>query len=86
MHDSSQFSGETFLKLAKYRMPFGKYANRLLLEIPEEYFIWFSNKGFPEGELGQFMSMMLEIKANGLEYLFDPLKKTKRVATGDGPR
>jgi len=46
----------------------------------------FSNKGFPEGELGQFMSMMLEIKANGLEYLFDPLKKTKRVATGDGPR
>ncbi len=54
-------------------MPFGKHANRLLLEIPEEYFIWFSTKGFPEGEL----AMMLEIKVNGLEYLFDPLKKTK---------
>jgi len=64
------------LKLANYRMPFGKYSNRLLLEIPEEYLIWFSNKGFPEGELGLFMSMMLEIKVNGLEYLFDPLKNS----------
>ncbi|MBF0430226.1 MAG: DUF3820 family protein [Fibrobacteria bacterium] len=74
MIDGNQFSEESFLKLASYRMPFGKYANRLLLEIPEEYFIWFSHKGFPKGELGQFMAMMLEIKANGLEYLFDPLK------------
>ena len=55
-------------------MPFGKYANKLLVDIPEEYFIWFSKKGFPAGELGQYMAIMLEIKANGLEYLFDPLK------------
>lgn len=74
MIEGSPFSGEILIKLANYRMPFGKYADRLLLEIPEEYFIWFSNKGFPGGELGQFMSMMLEIKINGLEYLFKPLK------------
>ncbi|HUT44382.1 MAG TPA: DUF3820 family protein [Desulfobacterales bacterium] len=72
--DSNQ-QKETLIKLANYRMPFGKYADRLLVEIPEPYFIWFSNKGFPEGELGEFMAMMLEIKINGLEYLLNPLRK-----------
>jgi len=65
---------QTLIKLANYRMPFGKYANRLLVEIPERYYIWFANKGFPEGELGKFMRMMLEIKTNGLEYLLTPLR------------
>ena len=66
---------QTLIKLANYRMPFGKYANSLLVEIPERYYIWFANKGFPEGELGEFMRMMLEIKINGLEYLLTPLRK-----------
>jgi len=66
---------QTLIKLANYRMPFGKYADRLLAEIPERYYIWFANKGFPEGELGEFMRMMLEIKTNGLEYLLTPLRK-----------
>jgi uncharacterized protein (DUF3820 family) len=65
---------QTLIKLANYRMPFGKYANRLLVEVPERYYIWFANKGFPEGELGEFMRMMLEIKTNGLEYLLSPLR------------
>ncbi len=75
MLDSPELSKEAFLKLANYRMPFGKYANKLLVDIPEEYFIWFEKKGFPAGELGHYMAMMLEIKTNGLEYLFEPLKK-----------
>ena len=78
MNNSDQLSEETFLKLANYRMPFGKYVNKLLIEIPEEYFLWFSKKGFPAGELGLYMSMMLEIKTNGLEYLFDPFIKNKK--------
>jgi uncharacterized protein (DUF3820 family) len=65
---------QTLIKLANYRMPFGKYANRLLVEVPERYYIWFANKWFPEGELGEFMRMMLEIKTNGLEYLLTPLQ------------
>ena len=68
---------ETLIKLANYRMPFGRYTDRLLLEIPESYFIWFSYQGFPEGELGEFMVMMQEIKTNGLEYLLSPLQKKK---------
>ena len=65
---------QNLIKLANYRMPFGKYANRLLVEVPERYYIWFANKGFPEGELGEFMRMMQEIKTNGLEYLLTPLR------------
>ncbi len=65
---------ELMLKLARYRMPFGKYANRLLIDLPEPYVIWLTNKGIPKGELGKMLGIVLEIKVNGLEYLFDPLR------------
>lgn len=66
---------QQLLKLARYRMPFGKYANQLLIDLPEPYVIWFAGKGFPDGELGHMLRMVHEIKVNGLEYLFEPLRK-----------
>jgi uncharacterized protein (DUF3820 family) len=63
------------LKLAGTRMPFGKHAGRLLIDIPEGYVAWLAKKGFPTGELGQMLSVLYEIKINGLEYLFKPLRK-----------
>lgn len=65
---------ELLLKLANYRMPYGKYATQRLIDLPEPYVIWFANKGFPNGELGKMLRIVHEIKINGLEYLFDPLK------------
>ena len=62
------------LKLARTRMPFGKYKGRLLIDLPELYVIWFAKKGFPEGELGLMLNMLYEVKINGLEYLFKPLR------------
>jgi len=62
------------LRLANYRMPFGKYASQRLIDLPEPYVVWFANKGFPEGELGKMLAIVHEIKVNGLEYLFEPLK------------
>lgn len=56
-------------------MPFGKYAGSRLIDLPEEYIIWFSKKGYPEGELGELLQAVSEIKLNGLEYLFRPLKR-----------
>lgn len=70
---------EELLKLAQYRMPFGKYRDRLLIDLPEPYVIWFANKGFPEGELGRMMRMVHEIKINGLEYLFEPLRQKNHM-------
>lgn len=64
-----------FLKLAETRMPFGKFKGRRLIDLPESYIIWFSRQGFPKGELGRMLQDILEIKTNGLEYLFGPLLK-----------
>jgi len=62
------------LKLAKTRMPFGRYKGRLLIDLPKPYVIWFAKKGFPEGELGRTLKILYEVKMNGLEYLFKPLR------------
>ncbi len=56
-------------------MPFGKYKNVLLCNIPEYYLSWYNSKGFPQGKLGMQLQTMYEIKLNGLEYLLEPLKK-----------
>ncbi|WP_448212810.1 DUF3820 family protein [Colwellia sp. MEBiC06753] len=54
-------------------MPFGKYAGRKLLQLPEPYLVWFNSNGFPEGKLGQQLALVYEIKLNGLESLLKPL-------------
>ena len=62
------------LELAKMKMPFGKYKGRLLIDLPEPYVVWFSQKGFPRGKLGDMLRTVYEIKVNGLEFLFKPLR------------
>jgi uncharacterized protein (DUF3820 family) len=59
--------------LANARMPFGKYQGKLLVEIPENYLVWYQGKGFPAGKLGNQLAQMLSIKTNGLENLIYPL-------------
>jgi uncharacterized protein (DUF3820 family) len=61
-------------KLLKTRMPFGKFKGWLLIDLPEPYVAWFARKGFPKGELGKMLQVVHEIKINGLEHLFDPLR------------
>ncbi len=63
------------LELASMKMPFGKYSGRLLIDLPEPYVVWFAQKGFPKGKLGEMLAIIYEIKVNGLEYLFEPIKK-----------
>jgi len=62
------------LELAAMRMPFGRYAGRRLIDLPEPYVVWFARQGFPEGKLGEMLRSVYEIKVNGLEYLFAPLR------------
>jgi len=70
---------EDLLKLAKTPMPFGKHAGRMIIDLPEPYLLWFSQQGFPQGQLGKLMQLALEVKINGLEYLIEPLKKLPTV-------
>ncbi|MEX2380138.1 MAG: DUF3820 family protein [Vicingaceae bacterium] len=65
------------LQLVKVEMPFGKYKGRLLCDLPEFYLVWFKQKGFPKGKLGEQLELLYEIKVNGLEYLLQPLRQSK---------
>jgi len=66
------------IELANYKMPFGKYKGKYLVHIPEPYYVWFKQKGFPEGKLGRMLQEMYELKLNGLEGLVKPLINTTR--------
>lgn len=57
------------VELSKAKMPFGKYKDRYLIDLPEYYVVWYHNKGFPKGKLGQQLQTIYELKVNGLEYL-----------------
>ena len=69
---------EYLLKLLHTRMPYGKYKDRLLIDLPETYICWFSRKGFPEGALGVMLKSVYEIKLNGLEELMEPIRRGLR--------
>jgi uncharacterized protein (DUF3820 family) len=64
-------------ELANTRMPFGKYKDRYLADLPEAYLVWFGRQGFPKGKLGRMLEAMLDIKTNGLEKLLVPLRKNR---------
>ena len=68
---------QLLLTLVRMRMPFGKYKNRILCDLPESYLAWFQREGFPPGEIGGLLSALYEIKLNGLEYLLKPLRKNQ---------
>lgn len=72
--NNPEFDHAQLLALAEMTMPFGKYRGRRLIDLPEAYVVWFAQKGFPKGRLGEMLAIVYEIKVNGLEYLFEPLR------------
>ncbi|MGV8992925.1 MAG: DUF3820 family protein [Flavobacterium sp.] len=63
------------IKLAHAKMPFGKYEGKYLIEIPEYYIVWYSNKGWPQGTLGKQLQLVYELKLNGLEDLVRNIRR-----------
>ena len=62
-------------ELVSYKMPFGKYKDCYLTDLPVYYLEWFERKGFPPGKLGLMLSTIHVIKTNGLTQLLEPLKR-----------
>lgn len=63
------------LEIVSTRMPYGKYTNRLISDIPVHYLVWCKQKdAFPKGRLGELMQNVLEIKTNNLGYILDEIK------------
>lgn len=75
-HDLAVFPAEDLLKIANMPMPFGRYKGRILVDLPEPYVVWFYNQGLPKGELGRLLGLLYEVRLNGLEALFDPLRRS----------
>ena len=76
-NDTTPFGHQMLVELVRIRMPFGKYKNRILCDLPEPYLVWFHRKGFPPGNIGMLLSALYEIKLNGLEYLLKPIRKNQ---------
>ena len=60
---------QKLIDLANTKMPYGKYEGYYLIDIPEYYNVWYRNKGFPNGTLGEQLQLVYELKLNGLEDL-----------------
>lgn len=70
------------VEIAKTRIPFGKFgikeyppAGVPIIDLPIEYLIWFKERGFPKGRLGELMAEVCEIKAVGMDSVFDPIRQ-----------
>lgn len=66
---------QLLIDLVKMPMPYGRYKGVILYKLPVSYLEWFARKGFPEGKLGMLLQTLYEIKLNGLEFLFERIKK-----------
>ncbi len=66
---------EILKELVTFKMPFGKYKDRIICDLPIHYLEWFKREGLPAGKLGMMLSTIYEIKMNGLDHLLTPLKK-----------
>lgn len=65
-------------KLRTWEMPFGRFKGRRLYDIPAEYLCWFEQQGFPEGDLGRLLRIVLEAKRQGADHAFDVLRRPPR--------
>lgn len=65
--------------LANARMPFGRFKDRYLIDLPDAYLVWFRQRGFPTGSLGTMLEEAYEIRMNGLEGM---VRKFRRSGQG----
>lgn len=73
MEDIGAIDPSQLLELVRTKMPYGKYKDRFLYQLPVSYLEWFNREGFPKNKTGRLLELMYVIKLNGLEDLLKPL-------------
>ncbi|WP_447641569.1 MULTISPECIES: DUF3820 family protein [Chitinophagaceae] len=65
-------------EIVRVKMPFGKYKDTLVCDLPVNYLEWFVRKGgFPKGKLGMLLETVYTIKLNGLDEIIYKLKQMR---------
>jgi uncharacterized protein (DUF3820 family) len=88
MPDFTEIDREDFRNLlaevGQTRIPFGKFGIKAyppagvpIMDLPEEYLAWFKERGFPKGRLGELMAWVFEVKAVGMDQVFEPLRQAQ---------
>jgi uncharacterized protein (DUF3820 family) len=68
--------------ISRLRMPFGKFGPAAfpprgipIYDLPAEYLAWFQQHGWPKGELGRLLRIVYQMKVDGSDAAFDPMRK-----------
>ena len=94
---------QTLAEIERYHMPFRKYGPKSypprgvpIYDLPLEYLIWFQQKGYPKGRLGELLEIICHAKSGGADKIFDVMRsraggrtrlrpqKKREWKTGDG--
>ena len=81
-------------EIERYRMPFGKYGPKFyppdgapIYDLPADYLSWFATKaGFPKGRLGELLKMINQMKTDGSDFIFDPMRQRNGGRTSLRPK
>jgi len=69
---------QVLIDIVKTKMPFGKYKDTLICDIPVYYLEWLKKKGFPPGKMGMMLSTTYEIKINGVGKILTMVKESQK--------
>ncbi len=70
-------------EIERTHMPFGKFGPQQfpphgvpIYDLPVEYLGWFAQKGgFPKGRLGHLLRVIYQMKVDGSDTAFDPMRR-----------
>ncbi|MEZ5326283.1 MAG: DUF3820 family protein [Verrucomicrobiales bacterium] len=72
---------QTLAEIERYSMPFGKYGPKNypprgvpIYDLPLEYLVWFQQKGYPKGRLGELLEIICHAKSGGADKIFDVMR------------
>ena len=77
---------EILQELCKVKMPYGKYKDQWIIDLPISYLEWFNRKGFPQNKLGSQLATIYEVKLNGLDHIFTTIRENKKPEAPSKPR